>query len=215
MDTARHRSMILPAKLDDETLHVYFDRLRHLFAGMDQKYEEAAAYYGFQCAGCKDNCCRTRFHHHTYLEFLYIRDGFDRLEPTERHALRAEAEAVCRKSEQALKKGAAVRMMCPLNDAGLCRLYSYRPMICRLHGIPYELQTPGRPVSFGPGCGAFDDQCCSRSYIKFDRTPFYFEMAALENEFKQAIGLTGRIKLTIAEMVISIEQSAKGIAPSN
>ena len=211
MDADRVCSMTRPAKLDDKTLHVYFDRLRQIFTGMDQKYDQAAAHYGFQCTGCEDTCCLTRFHHHTYLEFLYIRAGFDMLEPSGRHAVRTKAEAVCRRTVQAQKKGIAVRLMCPLNDAGLCRLYPYRPMICRLHGIPHELQTPGRPVSYGPGCGAFDEQCSGRPYFKFDRTPFYSEMAGLESEFKQTIGLTGKVKLTIAEMIISIEQSAKGI----
>jgi hypothetical protein len=75
-------------------------------------------------------------------------------------------------------------------------------MICRLHGIPYELRKPGQPTVHGPGCGDFDKQCPDPSYIQFDRTPFYFEMARLENEFKQAAGLTGRIKMTIAEMVM-------------
>ena len=34
-------------------------------------------------------------------------------------------------------------------------------------------------------------------------------MAELESEFKQTIGLTGRIKLTIAEMILRMEHSAK------
>jgi Fe-S-cluster containining protein len=194
--------MTLPDNLHIETLRIYFDRLRRAFADMDQKYNDAAAYYGFQCTGCRDSCCLTHFYHHTFLEFLYIQKGFNKLEPSGRHAIQAKAEVVCRQTAQARKEGTAVRVMCPLNEAGLCRLYPYRPMICRLHGIPHELQKPGRPVSHGPGCGAFEERCSGRPYFKFDRTPFYFEMAALENEFKQAIGLTDRIKLTIAEMII-------------
>jgi len=208
MNTDGFCSMTLPAGLHDETLGVFLNRLRLIFADMDQKYGEAAASYGFQCSGCEDNCCLTRFHHHTFLEFFFIRDGFSKLAPSERIAIRAKAEAVCRRSAQTQIKGTAVRVMCPLNEAGLCRLYPYRPMICRLHGIPHELHKPGRPVIHGPGCGAFEAHCSGRPYYKFDRTPFYFEMAGLENEFKQAIGLAGRIKLTIAEMIVSIEQSA-------
>jgi hypothetical protein len=33
-------------------------------------------------------------------------------------------------------------------------------------------------------------------------------MAKLENEFKQAAGLDGRIKMTIAEMIVSIARKA-------
>jgi len=203
MDTDGGRFRPVEADLHAETLSLYLERLRRIFAEMDRQYDKAAAHYGFQCKGCEDSCCLTRFHHHTFLEFLFIREGLNKLEPSERHAIRIQAAAVSRQTAQAQKKGTAVRSMCPLNEAGRCRLYPYRPMICRLHGIPHELQKPGRPVSHGPGCGAFGEQCFGKPYLKFDRTPFYIEMAGLENEFKQAIGLTGRIKLTIAEMIVA------------
>jgi hypothetical protein len=34
-------------------------------------------------------------------------------------------------------------------------------------------------------------------------------MARLENEFKQALGLDGRIRMTVAEMIVSIAQMKK------
>ena len=190
------------ATLHDERLIVFSDRLQNIFAEMDRKYGIAAEYYGFQCQGCQENCCRTRFYHHTYLEYLSIRRGFGNLDPLRQSAIRLKAEEVCRPTELADNKGLPVRPMCPLNHDGLCALYEQRPMICRLHGIPHELQKPGRPVIHGPGCGDFDERCSDKSYFKFDRTPFYFAMAGLENEFKQAAGLTGRIKMTIAEMIL-------------
>ena len=199
------------AEMDPDDNTPLLDRLDTLYKAMDRKYQEAADHYGFQCNGCDDNCCYTRFYHYTLLEYLYIRKGYHLLERERQTQITRSALDVCRKTEVADKKGRAVRLMCPVNVAGLCVLYAYRPMICRLHGIPHELQTPGRPVSYGPGCGAFDEQCSGRPYFKFDRTPFYSEMAGLESEFKQTIGLTGKVKLTIAEMIISIEQSAKGI----
>ena len=195
-------SILTPASLDDEKLVAFFDRLQIIYADMDRKYGTAAQFYGFQCQGCEDNCCRTRFYHHTYLEYLFIRRGFDNLDPAGRSALRTKAEDVCRQAELADSQGLPVRLMCPLNNDGMCTLYHYRPMICRLHGIPHELQKPGQPVIHGPGCGAFDERCCDKPYFRFDRTQFYFAMARLENDFKQAAGLTGRTKLTIAEMVI-------------
>jgi len=194
-------STATPAHFHDEKLAAFFDRLQNIFADMDRIYGIAAQDYGFFCQGCEDNCCLTRFHHHTYLEYLFIRSGFDDLEPPQRNVIRAQAEEVCRQTELADNQGLSVRLMCPLSDDGMCTLYHYRPMICRLHGIPHELQKPGQSIIHGPGCGAFEERCSDKSYFKFDRTQFYFEMARLENEFKQAAGLTGRIKLTIAEMI--------------
>jgi len=204
MDTASMGCMKLPVELSDDVRDGYFDRLRRIFVDMDRQYSQAASHYGFQCSGCGDNCCLTHFYHHTYLEFLFIREGFSGLDAAEQSRIRAKAEAVCSQMVRARNNDTVVRVMCPLNDAGMCGLYVFRPMICRLHGIPHELQKPGRPVVYGPGCAAFDDRCSGRPYFKFDRTPFYYAMAGLEKELKQAAGLTGAIKLTVAEMIIRI-----------
>ena len=212
MNTDGIRCMNLPAGLPVGVFSDYFDKLRRIFADMDRQYSQAAAHYGFQCRGCEDNCCLTHFYHHTYLEFMLIRQGFSGLDDADRSRIRTTAEAVCSQVAQARNNDTAVRVMCPLNDAGMCSLYAFRPMICRLHGIPHELQKPGRAVVYGPGCEAFDERCSGRPYFKFDRTPFYFAMAGLEKEFKQAAGLRGALKLTVAEIIISIAQSAKGIA---
>ena len=188
--------------ITEEKTIAFFDRLQNLFADMDRRYGIAARSYGFECRGCEDTCCRTRFYHHTHLEYQFIRMGIETLNPSVQLSIRAKAEAVCRRTEQADSQGLAVRLMCPLNHNGMCSLYHYRPMICRMHGIPHQLQKPGQPILHGPGCGAFDKRCGDKPYFKFDRTRFYFEMAGLENEFRQAAGLTGKIKLTIAEMIL-------------
>ncbi len=73
-------------------------------------------------------------------------------------------------------------------------------MICRLHGIPNEFHRPDGQVIHGPGCDTFNKQCHQRSYIPFDRTPFYQEMAALEKALRQRAGFTGKIKMTVAQM---------------
>ena len=187
--------------IHNDSVGAIFDRLQHLFVAMDIKYAEAAEQYGFKCTGCRDNCCLTRFYHHTYLEYQFIREGFENLDSHRQHEILRKANENCRQTAQADQKGRPVRLMCPLNDGGMCRLYPYRPMICRLHGIPHELHRPGQSSIHGPGCGTFDQRCTKSSYFKFDRTPFYREMARLEHEFKQAAGLAGRIKLTIAEMI--------------
>jgi len=170
---------------------------------MDRQYAEASKHYGFHCKGCEDNCCRTRFYHHTYLEYLYIHAGLKKLGNQRQRELQSRAAVVCRESAKADNKAMPVRLMCPLNSDGLCTLYRYRPMICRLHGISHELRKPGQNVIRGPGCEMFDLQCSDKRYLKFDRTPFYFDMAKLESELKQTVGLSGRIKMTIAEMIVS------------
>ena len=93
--------------------------------------------------------------------------------------------------------------MCPLNLDEMCILYPYRPMICRLHGIPHELKRPEQKTIYGPGCETFDHRCGRRAYFEFDRTPFYQELAKLEQAVKQALGIAEKFKMTIAEMIIT------------
>ena len=197
-----------PIQFDDRLLTAFLDRLRDIFAAIDQEYNRATEHYQFQCERCTDNCCLTRFYHHTYLEYYYLRMGFEKLGSRKKGEMLLKAEEVCRETAKADEKEMPVRLMCPLNYDSLCTLYPFRPMICRMHGIPHQLQKPGQKVIPGPGCGTFDDCCSHKGYFKFDRTPFYLEMAKLENEFKQAVGLDGRIKMTVAEMILSITQSA-------
>ena len=181
----------------------FLDRLKIIYASMDQKYQEAADYYGFECAGCEDNCCLTRFYHYTLIEYLCIKEGFHCLENRKQVEVKQRSLAVCRKTDGADKKGKPVQQMCPVNFGSLCVLYPYRPMICRLHGIPHELQRPDQGILNSPGCGTFALKCHGKKRFKFDRTPFYMQMAALEKEMKQAVGMTQKIKMTVAQMIVT------------
>jgi len=185
----------------EEKLNPFMKRVEILYKKMDEKYSQTATYYGFCCAGCEENCCFTRFYHHTFVEYFYILEGFAMLGDGNQGEIREKALLVCRQTDQLEKSGLPVRLMCPLNYQGLCALYSYRPMICRLHGIPHELTIPGREKVLSPGCGEFMSRCGKKEYVKFDRTPFYTEMAGLEKEFKMAFGLSEKIKLTVARML--------------
>ncbi len=181
----------------------FLQRLRTIWADMGKKYQGTADYYGFFCNGCEDNCCYTRFYHHTLLEYLFIMKGYSALEHEMQNQVAERALEVCAKTVEYDKTGKTVRLLCPLNFDGLCILYEYRPMICRLHGIPHQLQRRGQGIMYGPGCEAFEKQCDGEKYIKFDRTPFYVEMAKLERELREVAGFTQKFKMTVAQMLIS------------
>lgn len=160
----------------------YFKRLAQLYAGMDAKYKSIADYYGFNCYGCEQNCCRTHFYHHTLIECFYLLAGFAQLD------------------SKMLPQQEQTDIMCPLNHNGLCCLYDFRPMICRLHGIPHEWHHPVRGLVRGSGCHAFTSACSSKDFI-FDRTPFYLQMAELEKELKQKHDLKVKFKMTVAQIL--------------
>lgn len=181
----------------------FFDSLYALYVEMDRAYDAAAAAYGFTCSGCEDNCCLTRFYHHTYVEYLYLLAGFNGLPRDRRTQIRRRAGQYVRAMEAAEAAGETLRHMCPVNDAGMCLLYGYRPMICRLHGVPHELNPPGRGRVYGAGCARFEQQYGNLPYHRFDRTPFYMKMADLESRFKAEAGLSEKIKRTVAQMLLS------------
>jgi len=180
------------------------ENLRRVLDDMDAAYAQAAAACGFICVGCENSCCRTRFHHHTLIEFLYLREGFNRLPAEWQECILSDARTVAVQYEQAAVAGATPDAMCPLNAEGRCLLYDYRPMICRLHGIPHELHPPGRPVQTGPGCEEFRHHCGRREdCIRLDRTPLYTALAQLETECRQALGMRRKIRMTIAEILLN------------
>ena len=181
----------------------FMDRLKSIFADMDREYSRAAEHYGFDCNACADICCQTRFYHHTYIEYLLFQKGFKTLSNDIQTGIVSRARKVVRQAAESENEGKPVRLMCPLNFDALCVLYPYRPMICRLHGIPHEFQTGAGQRVQGPGCETFDRRCSSIQYFKFDRTPFYREMAGLEKEFRQTVGVQSKIRMTIAEMILA------------
>lgn len=100
-----------------------FFSYRELLARLDSFARQLAARHGASivcgpgCAGC----CRQ------ILELL----------PVEFYYLQAAARRV------SLPKPAPAADVCPLLEGGLCRLYAYRPVICRTHGMPLLMEGDG------------------------------------------------------------------------
>ncbi len=174
---------------------------------MDTLWNRTADQYGFQCNGCEDNCCETEFYHHTHIEKAYFLHGFNRLQRPVIVMSSKKAKKVNAKRHLAAKKKERLRIMCPVNIDGKCTLYPYRPMICRLHGIPHEVEIPAglgkeKKRIHQPGCAAGAD-LFKETYHPFDRTPFYSQLATLEKAYCQLKfpGKPQRIKETIAQMI--------------
>jgi Fe-S-cluster containining protein len=169
---------------------------------MDAVYDAAAGQAGFVCRGCRDNCCLTRFYHHTLLEYLHLSSGLDGLPAGQRREIEARAAAAVRRTAEMDAANETVRVMCPLNVSGRCILYAHRPMICRLHGVANVMRRPDGKTISGPGCDDFYAQCGKDCTIRLNRTPLYIEMAQLERELREAVGNYRKIKMTIAEMIL-------------
>ena len=181
-------------------------RLAAVFETMDEGWHEVAVANHFRCTGCADNCCETRFHHHTVAEWLMLKDGLDALPDGVRGAVTGRAKDWISAMEAADAEGVPFRRMCPANEDGNCLIYAHRPMICRLHGLAWKMTLRGQ-VQEAPGCGLFDEGA-PEPPVLLDRTPFYQAMAEVERFARNKTGYAEKLRLTIAEMVVALEEVA-------
>lgn len=178
-----------------------FTPLTDLYKRMDDCWDDVARSYAFECSGCEDNCCQSLFFHHTHIEHDFLRHGFKQLPAEQQRMMLQRAKDYCTTTFADSNTSESLKILCPVNEGGQCRLYPYRPMICRLHGLPHELNRPGFETLKSPGCdaGYFD----SKPYVTFDRTPFYQQMAQVEMAYRQAENRSGKLKMTVAHILLS------------
>lgn len=192
-----------------DILHRQADAIRQLetlYAEMDASYAVAADRSGFECRGCEDNCCLTRFYHHTLVEVAGLFAGYRQLPEAQRRLVTKRARDYCHALNANDKSHGMQRQLCPLNLDTRCLLYRERPMICRLHGIPHVIRHPTRGLISGTGCHIFEATCRPDSRNPLDRTPLYTAMARLEQSLRHATGIETPVRLTIAQMMVYFEE---------
>jgi hypothetical protein len=181
-----------------------FEKLSRLYAEMEEAYNEVASEIGLSCRLCPDNCCNSYFQHHTYIEWAYLWEGIRSCPDEKQGEFIKRAEAYVTESQAFLAQGLRPRIMCPLNDNGLCQLYEYRLMICRMHGVPNSFVRPdGKKMDF-PGCFRCQELCAHLEEVPvLDRTRFYRDLASLEMAFvRSKIKGLPMVNLTLAEMLV-------------
>ena len=175
-----------------------------LYHDMETAYDRTAKALDFSCSGCPDNCCDSYFLHHTYTEWAYLWQGLKTLDAGQLQTINEKATQYVVASEAALVRGKRPVIMCPLNMDGLCSLYPYRLMICRLHGIPATFTRPdGKKLEF-PGCFRCQELVSpDKSLTPLDRTQFFRRLVELELELLGHKRMVApKVKLTIAQMIV-------------
>jgi hypothetical protein len=180
-------------------------QLHTLYAAMDTSYTSTANRYGFECRGCDDNCCLTRFYHHTLVEIVGLFSGYLTLPEDERRLVIQRAQTYCHVVAEDERRNRRTRQLCPLNQDTQCLLYGQRPMICRLHGIPHVMRHPYKGLITGTGCHIFEVTCQEGKGSPLDRTPHYIALANLEKALRIATGIETPLRLTIAQMIVCFE----------
>ena len=137
----------------------FFKQYEEVLAMADKVFERVKN-ENSECVKCKtkcSDCCNALFDLYL-IEALYINDKFNKkFKGGERERLiessniadrtiyklkrKAYKDLESGKDEnELLSKMAEERVRCPLlNDDGMCDLYEYRPITCRLYGIPISI----------------------------------------------------------------------------
>jgi len=182
----------------------FIRQVEELYHDMEAAYDQAAKALHFSCSGCSDNCCDSYFLHHTYTEWAFLWQGLKTLDPAQLKSITEKAEQYVVESEGILAQGKRPVLMCPLNTDGLCSLYPYRLMICRLHGIPATFTRPdGQKMEF-PGCFRCQESISDyNSVAPLERTQFFRRLVNLELDLLSNRKMASpRVKLTIAQMIV-------------
>ncbi|UCG78834.1 MAG: YkgJ family cysteine cluster protein [Nitrospirota bacterium] len=180
----------------------YLGRLAKIYGEIGQEYDKAAGKYGgFSCEGCTDNCCTTVFHHHTLIENLYLIEGFEGLDVKKKEEAVIRAKKYVEELSDHPFDMTELSIMCPLNVEGKCEAYEYRPLICRIHGMPGILHSPKGTKEFD-GCPVFMEQHGNSISHRIDRTSFYTDIAFIERDLREEMVFTEKHRKTIAEMIV-------------
>lgn len=176
-------------------------RLRELYEKMDCEYSTTAESVGFSCKDCDGaKCCAVDLIVHTYVERFFIQEGLARLDESARAEILKRSKAVVR-AKRINPAGDEYRnSVCVLNFDGLCALYEFRPMICRLAGIAHVIRRPDGSEVTGDGCPRFMERIAPKWPTKrIDRTSHYNQLAAIEIELIRP-HVTRAEPMTVAEI---------------
>jgi Fe-S-cluster containining protein len=196
------RGDFLGLMMQSDSREKLIPRLVELYRRMDEAYSFAAAAGGFSCRGCDGaKCCTVDLILHTLVERLYLRRGFDALDPRTRERILARSRQMVLQKQLDPHGEGYRNMVCVLNEEGRCTLYEYRPMICRLAGIAHTFTRPDGQSISGDGCFVFEREIRSRyPDLAIDRTPFYSGIAELESDALTCLRRSRQKPCTIAEL---------------
>jgi hypothetical protein len=179
-------------------------QMAELYKDMEEAYDKVAVQLDFTCTGCNDNCCDSYFLHHTYTEWAYLWEGLNALPEEKRERFIEKAQEYILASEKMLAEEKRPNIMCPLNEDGLCGLYSHRMMICRLHGVPASMTRPdGKQLTF-PGCFRCQELTENmEDFPRMERTEMFQRLVQLETGWLGSRRkVLPRVKKTIADMIV-------------
>lgn len=179
-------------------------RLKELYKEIDATYNDVSFQVGFSCEGCDGTkCCTVDLIVHTFAEMLYMRRGLCALNQDIRSQIIERSQRIAELKRRDSIGDPYRNSVCSANFEGRCALYEYRPMICRLAGIPHFIDRPDDTRILGTGCTRYESRVLENNpNVKIDRTSFYRQMAEIEIEMIKTMRKRTP-SLSIAEILAS------------
>ena len=194
-------------------LSYLLDRYEHLAEGAEKSFEKIKKEHGqkVQCKVHCSDCCHAVFGLFL-IEAVYLKMHFDRLGRSQRRSIlsrchRADKELFriqknLKVGNDSLEEGSDLlgkaRVRCPLlNNMEECELYPYRPITCRVYGIPTSIRGKARVC----GKSGFENGIV---YTTFDLDNVYRELYQLSRNFLEK---AGSIDPRQAELLISVSNA--------
>jgi len=197
-----------------DNIHL-LERYEHLAARADQAFQKMLQDHP-ECIKCRpycSDCCHALFGLFL-IEAVYIKRRFDELGRKKRRAALLsgdKADRDLKRLEKEMRKNggssemgtealAKERIRCPLLDEQQeCILYPYRPITCRVYGIPTSIQGKARVC----GISGFKK---GKSYPAFDLDGAYQKLHSLSRELLKGAG--GR-DIYKASFLISVSKAIR------
>ncbi|RMG01270.1 MAG: hypothetical protein D6726_09835 [Nitrospirae bacterium] len=180
----------------------YTDRLIEVYKKLDDEYRLVAdEYEGFSCEGCESICCDQVFIHLTLIEHFHLLEGFRKLPAKRREEILERAEEYNRGFSATSSPEENFRMLCPLCEYSRCTLHPYRPLLCRVYGLPGKLVKPSGEELLFDGCARFKKKF-SRVELRLNRTEFFASVAEIEKDLRKALAYFQRYRKTVAQMLL-------------
>lgn len=195
----------------------FFEKYKKILESADKAFEQIKKEHP-DCVKCKiecSDCCHALFDI-SFVEALYINSKFkEKFRGTELDKLIEKANKADRKiyklkkeayrnfkdgkNESAIfEKMAEERVRCPmLNDQDRCEIYDFRPITCRLYGIPTAIGGKGHTC----GLSGFEK---GKSYPTVNLDAVHQALFKISSELVQHIGSKYR---GLAEMVVPLSMA--------
>jgi Fe-S-cluster containining protein len=147
----------------NEQFKPFFEQYEALSTSVERAFESVKNQFP-DCVKCKplcSDCCHAVFDL-TFIEALYINERFrnkysgelldimmERCNKIDRKLYKIKKNAYKavesgREEKEILNEMAETRVRCPmLNDADMCEIYDFRPLTCKLYGIPTAIGDEG------------------------------------------------------------------------